>query len=131
MRRNFFILVLAIIAILVYIILINFIANMPSFGQVTTGNSVGTIEGGDIKIGFGDKVEVTVTRNRWYGKIIENSYPKGKTATLYLFNFITLPLNAKGKSFFLIHTIFLVFLVFFLYFTNKKMKQKDFERGFA
>ncbi len=131
MKRNFLILVLAIVVIFVYVVFINFIANSLIGSTATTGYVQESNGGGDVRLGIGDKVDVTVTRNRWYGTIVENSGEKTRLATLYFLNFIALPLNVNGTSFFLVHLIFLVLVVISSFFISKKMKRSDFERGFA
>ena len=107
------------------------IANSISTNSVTTGNAEERFDGGDVRIGLNDKVDVTVTRKRLYGTIIESSGRETKSITLYFLNFLAIPLNANGKSFFLIHIIFIVFLAFLLYITIKKARKNDFERGFV
>ena len=79
-------------------------------------------------MGVNDKVDVTVTRNRWYGTIIENSGLE-TTSKLYLFNLIALPLKSGGKSLFFMHLILLALLISSLFFINNKIKRYEFERG--
>ena len=132
MRRIFSESLLVIAGIFVYVILINIVAYSMSINLLSTGYaSSNEYIGGDVVIGFGDSVDVTVTRNRWYGTILENSVQKTKSSTLYLLNLIIIPLYSNGKSLFLVNIILLVFLVVFLYASMKWIKKRDHERGFV
>ena len=73
MRKIFLKLLLAIAGIFVYVILINIISYSMSVSLPSTGYASNRYDSGDVVIGLGDSVEVTVTRNRWYGTILENN----------------------------------------------------------
>ena len=129
MRKIFLKLLLTIIGIFVYVILINIIAYSMSPSSPIAGYVSDRYDGGDVVIGFSDSVEVTVTRNRWYGTILGNSGQETKSVTLYLLNFISIPLYSNGKSLLLINIILLVFLMVFLYAAMEWIKKRDIERG--
>src|SRR3989344_5149103 len=125
MRKIFLKLLLTIIGIFVYVILINIIAYSMSTSSPIAGYVSDRYDGGDVVIGFSDSVEVTVTRNRWYGTILGNSGQETKSVTLYLLNFISIPLYSNGKSLLLINIILLVFLMVFLYAAMEWIKKRD------
>ena len=103
MRKNYLKLLVLIAGIFFYVIVINIISNIMSISLPSTGYASNSYEGGDVVIGLSDSVQATVTRNRFYGTIIENN-GKAKSSTLYLFNFIRIPLYSNGKNLILIYT---------------------------
>ena len=127
MRKIFLKLLLAIAGIFVYVILINIISYSMSVSLPSTGYASNRYDSGDVVIGLGDSVEVTVTRNRWYGTILENNKQNAESRTLYLLNFISIPLYSNGKSLFFANLILLVSLLIFLYTSMKWIKKRDME----
>lgn len=107
--------VLIIILIPVYIFNINLIANYENTdSQIELNNNqykgfcnASICE----KVGMSDSVSIEVVKNRWYGKIVENSDQNGNLNNLYLFKIIKIPTNKNGFSFFWIHISFLIFLI--------------------
>ena len=131
MRRIFLKLALIIAGIFVYVALINILAYSTSTSSPAAGyNAEARNDGGNVVVGVSDSVDVTVTRHRWYGTILENSGQKTKSAKLYLLNFISIPLYSNGKSMLLINMILLFFIIISLYFIIKWIKKRDSERGF-
>lgn len=79
--------------ILIYIIIINASYSIR-FSEITGSEQEETSRSYSmVKIGVSDKVEVSVTRHRWYGTIKES----GSTIYLYLFNKIRLPFEKGHK----------------------------------
>lgn len=77
-------------------------------------NSTGSGGSGIIEeIGISEKVDVTVERNRWYGKIIENKWSNGRNLdNLYLFTKLRMPLNVNGTSLIWIYILVPSILIF-------------------
>jgi len=90
--------------VVVYIIVINFIA----VGIGSSSNSIfsedSVSSGGTIKLGVSDSISVSVVRERFYGVY---HISEGDNY-LYLFWLIKVPVEIKGFSFFWIHLIFVV-----------------------
>lgn len=93
-----------IIILIVYILLINQVPlflkeNLFKQSKINIGNSQT-----EVNIGMSENIVVTVTRNRFYGRIIEED----NYSYIYLFYFIRLPLSYKNFNFLYIHFIFLL-----------------------
>ena len=71
----------------------------------------GAIGGGAVKVGMGDMVSVTVTRQRWYGKIIEQAGRESKVSYLYLFWILKMPLAVNDFHFIYLHFLMLFLLI--------------------
>ena len=132
MKRTNLVYIIAPVVLLFYIFFINFVAYtafvVSSTDYSTTNQGYSEItEGGDVKIGIGDSVGVSVVRNRWYGTIVEEA---GKGSDLYMMGLVTLPLSSGGIGFVKFHILFLIVFVICLYMALKKAKKHDFERGF-
>lgn len=95
-----------------YILLINFIATSPFDGLLNFDNTSCDISGTMLDMSVRDKVDVTVIRNRWYGDIVENiSQDESKNiSTLYLFNFIKIPIIIGSFNLILTHSVVLMLL---------------------
>lgn len=76
---------------------------VPSQEYYLTKNN----QGNTVKLGFGDSVSVTVTRNRWYGTIKES----GENSYVYIFDTIKIPMKVNGIDLVWYHQFFLVFCV--------------------
>lgn len=63
--------------------------------------------GSNVQLGVSDDIQVYVTRNRWYGKIIEEN----KVEFVYLFGFLKLPLKIGNFSFLWLHAIVFIVLI--------------------
>ena len=70
----------------------------------------------NVALGISESVTVTVTRQRFYGKIIEIVAADSKVVYVYLFNFLKLPLRVHAINFLYFHIgiIFLIVLLFFI-----------------
>jgi len=109
--------------LVVYILVINFIA-------AGLGSSVNSVSGEDsnsngsmIKLGVSDSVSVSVVRERFYGVYhISNG-----NNNLFLFWLIKVPVEIKGFSFFWIHLIFVLScgVTWWLLSDEKVYKEKD------
>ncbi len=109
MKRKYKIILIAGIIIAAYVILINFIASVSQLNGFTYANNVEQSNSGQgVKVGVGESVSVTVQRNRWYGKIIENVGDDSKISYIYLFNFLRLPLIINKFNFIYVHILMLV-----------------------
>lgn len=123
--------VLVIGAIVVYLIFVNLAAFFFSWGFGVSGDELQTqSSGGDILIGLGDSVSVSVVRPRWYGTILENGGPEGVSRTLYLFGLFRLPLRVDGTSMLLVHVLFLAGIGFLGYRLFTNLRRRHYERGF-
>lgn len=127
MKKEYFILVI-LSSIVVYILLINFVANIiyyENFTSLFTDSDDGTV-----KIGVGNKVSFAVKRNRFYG-----SYDMYEDKVyLNLFKIIKIPLEIKGLNFRFAHIFFFLVICFFVYkyrrLFNKEKVYKDEEAVF-
>ena len=131
MKKRFLILILAIVALIIYIILANMIAYNLYAKSTSSDNSENSIETGDVKLGVSEKIDVTVTRKRWYGTIIENSGQDTKLSNLYLFNIIKIPINVNNHSLYWINLIFLIIITLYTLTALKIARKREIERGFA
>jgi len=90
--------------LLVYLLLVNFIAARMSYSNGSTDGEDSYSSGGMVKLGVSDSVSVSVVRERFYGVYhISNG-----NNNLFLFWLIKVPVEIKGFSFFWIHLIFTV-----------------------
>ena len=89
--------------LVVYILVVNFIASIDLSGSLIDGEDSSSL-GDTIKLGVSDSISVSVVRNRFYGVYhISNG-----DNYLYLFWLIKIPIEVKGFSFIWIHLIFAV-----------------------
>ena len=130
MKKNLFIVLWVVVLVFVYVLLINISASIISADFSLGGGNDVKYETGEVVLGLGDQVEVSVTRNRFYGTFVEKSSKESKSVTLYLLNFISLPLRVEGKNLFLVHLISLIVVFFTLYKLTKWKGRRDYERGF-
>ena len=103
--------------LLIYVLLINFIATGLLNGLLDFDNNSENMSGAMLAMldmSVQDTVDVTVVRNRWYGKIVENiSQDDSKNvSSLYLFKFIKIPIVVGKFNLTLIHSV--VLMLFFL-----------------
>lgn len=99
----------AIIAPIAYLIFIEDIVYMISPNNSDSSgfnNSSEEIEGLSANVGVGESIEVTVTRNRWYGTIFETITPEGKTAYITWFGYKLIPMEIRGVQVFVFHIAF-------------------------
>ena len=101
---------LLLIAPIIYLTLINTIANLNVNNYFGTARLQQGNDYGEVNLGVSDSVSVQVVRNRFYGKIIENE----QASDLYFFNTIKLPLKNHDYNFIWIHVLFLILWVSFL-----------------
>ena len=95
-----------------YIVLINLAAFITQLGGFTYIESIEQSDSGQgVKVGVAESVSVTVQRNRWYGKIIENAGDDSKISYVYLLNFLRLPLIINKFNFVYVHIIMLILIV--------------------
>lgn len=93
-----------IIAILLFIIYSHIIQSLSLelFKNPDTfslkNRSKAPISGITAKMGIGDKVDVIVIRNRWYGKITELHGKETTYSTLKLFGLVSLPLQINNSN---------------------------------
>jgi hypothetical protein len=78
--------------------------------------------GEGVNVGFSDKVDVSVRKERWYGVIIENINNNYNLNYLYLFNFIKLPINVNGVNWVWYHLIVIFFILTLVLLINKIYK---------
>jgi len=110
--------VLLMCMVIVYVLIINIFASILSISienaEIRSSNG-----GGMLKIGVSESVSILVTRNRWYGKILEEN----GHSILYLFRFVKLPIRVKKLNFIYYHVIFLFILtaLIILFSLNKKV----------
>ena len=130
MKKRVWVYILAIAFVLVYLFFINAIAYSLYASSNNEELNTNSENNGDIKLGVSDSVDVSVTRPRFYGTIIENSSKNTKISLLYLLNIIKIPLNSGGISFLFIHILFLIVLIFFIYLSLKKIRKFELERGY-
>ncbi|MBI2449256.1 hypothetical protein HYV49_03080 [Candidatus Pacearchaeota archaeon] len=92
-----------------YVILINLVAFISQLGGFSYEDGIEQGDsGGDVKVGVGESVSVTVQRNRWYGKIIENVGDDSKISYVYLLGFLRLPLIINKFNFVYVHILMFV-----------------------
>ncbi|MEK6879288.1 MAG: hypothetical protein AABY22_06740 [Nanoarchaeota archaeon] len=121
------IILVTLLMLLIYVIFINLISHITSMDltQEIIKNTKNQ-EGSQQEIGMGMSVDITVQKNRFYGKIIETS----KNSKLYALSFILIPLISKGVNFKFIHLIFFIFLTIvfifltILYYSNRERRRK-------
>ena len=109
-----------------YVVLINLVAPLVAFQNsgAADSNSVTGNDGGGVKVGMSDSVSVTVQRNRWYGKIIENAGDDSRISYVYLFNFLRLPLIANKFNFVYVHILMLIAIMSVSVFFWRRKKDK-------
>ena len=115
-----------------YVILINIISyNFSAISgmSVQTDGQAYSQDGGDIKIGISDSVDVTVVRHRWYGTIVNGADNSGSSSNLYLLSFIKLPLRSNGKSMLFAHLAVIALIVICMNVIIRKINRNNFERG--
>lgn len=103
MNNKSIILLISVGIILIYILLISFITE-----PVT--NMIGQTQlkgGGMLEIGVGNKVDVSIQRNRWYGTYMGT----GSTESLYLFNILKIPTKINGTDYMPLHIILISVLI--------------------
>lgn len=120
--------IIAFTLFLVYLFLINVIANMNfNLNNILNSKVDNEDTGSLVEIGMDIKGTATLEGQRFYGKI----YQQGETKKVILFNIIPLPLKNESFSYFyIIHILFiLVFSTILLKggFKNNERKQKDFD----
>lgn len=104
---------------LIIINLINTIIQNTNFSTIQ--NETIRIESGAVQeFGFGSSVQVSVTRPRFYGVILEQN----KNSVLYFFYLIPLPLKNNNLNFIKFHLIFAVLLFIFILIFRKKETKK-------
>lgn len=100
--------IIIIIVSIFYLFYINIYATIDFSQNIEGFNNEQIIDGGtNVIIGMSDDVSVSVTRDRWYGTIIEN----GDTKNLYFFDKIKLPLLINGINYVLYHIVFLILMI--------------------
>ena len=100
--------------IVVYIVVINLIVSGINISNFFNDSSDNNQNGNIVQIKTGDAVNVFITRHRFYGTIEETST---SDKTLYLFNFLKMPL-VSGKINFVYTHIIILFLVVFIFMFN-------------
>lgn len=90
-----------------------------------TINAGGAFGEGAVKVGMGDMVSVTVTRQRWYGKIIEQAGKESKVSYLYLFWILKMPLAVNDFHFLYLHFIMLFLLIAMVIFILRPHRGKE------
>jgi len=116
--------VLAVIIAVAYFFIVNILANSLLLidDKVEPDEKYSFSYGSLIQLGVSDAVRVTVTRNRFYGKIIV----QGDTEFIYIFNLIKVPKKVRGFNFCIFHIIFLsVILILFLLRIKKEKRQNS------
>ena len=112
-----------ILVIIIYIFSINLFASLINFSS--TQQSIKSIISGGLSIvvSMSDSVGIVVTKERFYGTIIETN----GEAYLYLFNLVKLPHKIQSYNFIIFHLIFLITLILFtiLIFTKKKVYKEE------
>jgi hypothetical protein len=109
-----------------YVLAINELAKIMTF---STGYAAPTQihqdSGTDVQLGISDGVQVTVLRNRFYGRIRE----VGDSSKLSLFGYIPVPLKSNGYSLMVFHYIFLIIILLFtMYYLYISILIKTIER---
>ena len=106
--RIFKIVLIMIATLFIYVILIRMsIIGFGFIDKISYYNYSNDIENENVVVGVGQSVEVTITRDRWYGKIIENNGDK----RLYLFYSIPIPIIINNSSYVILHIAFLIFYI--------------------
>ena len=99
-------------SILVYFLLINFIAfyNFNSFPQSIPHNK--NSRGSEINFGVGNNADVSVHRERWYGTI-DGIYSGNNNLDMLTFlGFLNIPINVNGFPLFWVHiAVVLIYLL--------------------
>lgn len=129
-KKTYAVYLIAIGLILAYLLIINITANILSDGNSGSSKTLNKNNYGDVVLGVSDSIDVSVLRNRWYGTILEQSGTNTKLSKLYLFGFITLPINVNGSNLVWIHILFLMMVIGITYYSTNKMKKYYFERGY-
>jgi len=93
--------------ILAYIILINLISCINFYEIEHKSKKEINSRGEIVKVNFKDDVSVTVKKDRWYGRIIEND----GLSNLYLFYFIRLPLKRGNFNYLYAHILFSIIII--------------------
>ncbi len=109
--------------VVVYILVINFIAAGIGSSNTSVLGEDSVSSGETIKLGVSDSVSVSVVRERFYGVYhISNG-----NNNLFLLWLIKVPVEIKGFSFFWIHLIFTVScgVTWWLLSDEKVYKEKD------
>lgn len=106
MRKFILSLIICLFIILIYFSIFNFLISFRfNFSIEDNLLSQGTAE----VVGVGDSVSVTVIRDRFYGKLIE----QGDIKTAVIFSFLKIPIEKNGKNLILIHLFFIIILFLF------------------
>ena len=100
--------------LVLYIVVINIIASGINISNFFDNSSNNNVNGNIVQIKTGESVNVFITRHRFYGTIEETS---ASDKTLYLFNFLKMPL-VSGKINFVYTHIIILFLVVFIFMFN-------------
>ncbi len=100
-------------SILVYFLLVNFIAfySFNSFSQNTLKNNKNS-QGSTIDFGVGNNADVSVHRERWYGTI-DGIYSGNNNLDMLTFlGFLNIPINVNGFPLFWVHiAVVLIYLL--------------------
>jgi len=111
MQRTLRMLKLFIPLLLIYFVLIHVLALSIIYADyLPSRDNNDSLDTGEVKVGFGDKVTVRVDRDRWYGTIQEEIDGEDKVSYVRLLYFIKIPLEIKGLNFYWIH-FFFIFLI--------------------
>ena len=108
------------LVLFLYLILINTIPHID-FSEKKINYTTEKSSGFNQKISFGSSLEITVERNRWYGKIIEN----GISQDIYFLGLIKLPKKHNGFNFVPLHIFFVLISTESLILLNKKWRSNE------
>jgi len=114
--NNVVMILILLMIIFFYLLLINLIAQVIYFVGVSNTFEQETHykEGGGLRLGVSDRVDVSIVRKRWYGTMIESYTKDKKSSFLFLFNIVKLPLYINNFNFLYIHLIFSLIFIFLI-----------------
>ena len=121
------------ILLLGYLITINAMAISHFVNNTNQIQENKTFNGMFVELGIGNKVDVSVTRERWYGIIIESYNGDNNLNNLYLFNQVRIPINVNGSNWVFTHWCVLglmlwIMIVMFgldIYFSITKNERRE------
>lgn len=97
--------------ILLYLLVIYSIASgaLGNGGDIFNKSPTG---GAMVEIGVDDQVAVQVTRDRWYGTIVETHSPSGVMSELYVFDIFGIPIKAGNTDLTYVHLSVIILVIF-------------------
>ena len=103
----------SIIFLVFYVMALNAFASYVIIGNENEASSQLTRAGGSVvEIGVGNRVDVSVVRNRWYGKIYEKQYDRNMIGYSYPLELFQIPMSINGFDLIYIHLSIIIIVIF-------------------